>query len=63
MEQSRGKSTLYTLSICIPREYWNSIDVLFSEKCIMHFSANINCHNQNRLPGEFSFSRAAAWLR
>ena len=32
MEQSRGKSTLNTLSICIPREYWNSIDVLFSEK-------------------------------
>ncbi len=32
MEQSGRKSTLNTLNICKQREYWNSIDVLFSEK-------------------------------
>jgi len=36
MEQSWEKSTLSTLNVCKPREYWNSSDVLFSEK--VHFA-------------------------
>ena len=63
MEQSGRKSTLNILNICKPHEYWSRMMYFFQEKCIMHFSVNINYHNQNRLPGVFSFSRAAAWLR
>ena len=54
MEQSRGKSTLNTLSICIPREYWNSIDVLFSEKCIMSYKSTRMMQKVHLGPENFS---------
>ena len=54
MEQSGGKSTLNTLNNCKPCEYWNSIDVLFSEIVHCALQKYMNDEKVHLAPENFS---------